>query len=513
MSGHRLAALFALWLCACSAHRFAAPPLRVGTSGDYAPFSHAGRGFDLAVAQRLGRHLGRRVELVPFRWPELQAAVARSDFDLAMGGVTWRADRSLVGYLTRAVAAGGPCLLARSARAVEAPRSLAVNRGGILERFARERFPATAIRTVDDNLGLPRLLERGEVDAILTDSFELSTFRAPGDHSRCEPPTDRKVYWLAPAAAALGPRVDAWLAEQEPWLARQRRRHLGAASTRDEIDHTIDLIARRCALMPLVARAKAARELPIEDPDQEQRVLLAVERGARDRGLAPAEVRALFALEIEVARNIQRRTPVVSAPAAAGLLAPDLERELRPAIAALTLRQLDALARAAPALARAELTPHRLAPLGVDLLPAETARLAAALARIRRLPYVNPEAFVPYLDLGEVVASRGRFADQRPALKAPYRPRATPDTPNRHLERPRSSSRPRAATRAADSNSLHDYLGTTDMELRAGKELEFSRTLEVTETTSPTIRRRAPSSSPAKTTASTTTARRSPVRA
>ena len=47
------------------------------------------------------------------------------------------------GWMTRAVASGGACVLG-----AEAPRRLAVNRGGVLERWARERFADRELRAV-----------------------------------------------------------------------------------------------------------------------------------------------------------------------------------------------------------------------------------------------------------------------------------------------------------------------------------------------------------------------------
>jgi ABC-type amino acid transport substrate-binding protein len=126
---------------------------------------------------------------VPFRWPDLEARAAESAFDVAMSGITWRASRSVVGWMSRAVAVGGPCLLSK-----RTPGTVAVNRGGILEAWARTRFAAERIRTVDRNQDLPLVLERGEVDAIVTDSFEVSHFARHGWQAACEPPRDRKVY-------------------------------------------------------------------------------------------------------------------------------------------------------------------------------------------------------------------------------------------------------------------------------------------------------------------------------
>ncbi|HEY0469259.1 MAG TPA: transporter substrate-binding domain-containing protein, partial [Polyangiaceae bacterium] len=87
--------------------------LRVGTSGDYAPFSTLDqdgkpRGFDAEIAAALAQDLGFDLEWVGFRWPTLQTQLQNSEFDLAMSGVTWQPTRAVTGYLTRAVARGGP---------------------------------------------------------------------------------------------------------------------------------------------------------------------------------------------------------------------------------------------------------------------------------------------------------------------------------------------------------------------------------------------------------------------
>ncbi|MGH7860287.1 MAG: transporter substrate-binding domain-containing protein, partial [Candidatus Binatia bacterium] len=101
-AGLRLVA--AMVLVAALGPRAGADVLRVGTSGDYPPFSAGGKGFDVEVAELLAADLGLRLEWVTFRWPELDERLAAGDFDVAMSGVTWRADRALVGWMTRAVA-------------------------------------------------------------------------------------------------------------------------------------------------------------------------------------------------------------------------------------------------------------------------------------------------------------------------------------------------------------------------------------------------------------------------
>lgn len=358
--------------------------LRVGTSGDYAPFSidaadgRGGRsGFDVAVAERFAAEAGLRLEWVPFRWPALAHDVAADRFDVAMGGVTWTPERATQGFLTRAVAASGPCWLGAAT-----PKRVAVNRGGALERFARRRFPDATIETTD-NQALPDLLARGAVDAIVTDRFERVHFNRRGWPEHCEPSTDRKVYWVAPARAGdLGPRLDAWLARNESAVDALRAQWLGGSAPRTEVDHLIDLLARRLALMPAVARAKRDAGLPLVDAAREAAVVDAARARAPKAGLDRASLEALFRLQIALATRVQERTQR-DAAALADAPALDLAQALRPAIGALGDRIVAALARSAP-LAPPALDAADWTPLAPWLDAAERSALRNALAEVRR---------------------------------------------------------------------------------------------------------------------------------
>ncbi len=375
------------------------PVLRVGTSGDYPPFSTGEeavrQGFDIEVARRLASDLGYDLEFRPFDWPDLSDAVAAGDFDLAMSGVTWRPGRAAVGWMSRAVAAGGPCVVA-SATAADPPRRVAVNRGGILERWARERFAGGAAGTpapdagrraarraagwpvevmaVDDNLSLPGRLERGEVDAFVTDSFEVEHFAREGWRRECEPPVDRKVFWASPErAAGLGPAIDRWIQRNEGWIEQRREEWFGQGQGRDELDHLLDLTARRLAFMPPIAAWKAARGVPIEDLERELVVLEAAERNAAEYGLDPAPVRAWFELQVDLAKAVQRRAPAA---------APTLELDaIRPALIRLGERQMRSLRALASGLAP-ELDAADLKVLAPWLRAAEVERVRVGLLRV-----------------------------------------------------------------------------------------------------------------------------------
>ncbi len=345
--------------------------LRVGTSGDYAPFSErdaAGqlRGLDVDIAEQLAADLGLKVRWVPFRWPALKQQMQDGELDVAMGGITWQPARAVLGYMTRAVARGGPCVLGDATAA-----RVAVNQGGVLEPWARSRFADRELVTVSDNTSLPALLADGRAGAIVTDSFELRVFMRPGWVSHCEPPLWRKVYWVGPRhGAELGARIDGWLRRNAARLQSAHERWLGAPQRLDAATHLTDLLARRFAFMPLVAGAKAAQGLPIEDLAREREVLDGMAQSARELRLPERAVMELFALQIELSKDVQRRqseaTPLELA-------------EMRPALTETGQRILKALADA-----RAERQLAALAPADLDLLSPwltleERARLLASL--------------------------------------------------------------------------------------------------------------------------------------
>src|SRR6478752_3283243 len=77
----------------------AAGVLRVGTTGDYTPFSliqsdGSYRGADIDMAQDLAAMLGVRLQFVPTVWVELLDDFLAGKFDIAMGGVTVTAARA-----------------------------------------------------------------------------------------------------------------------------------------------------------------------------------------------------------------------------------------------------------------------------------------------------------------------------------------------------------------------------------------------------------------------------------
>jgi cyclohexadienyl dehydratase len=340
---------------------------RVGTTGDYAPFSTRTaegqpQGFDIDVVRAMAHDLNAELQWVSVRWPTLQASLEAGEFDVAMSGVTWQPARGVVGYLTRAVARGGPCVLGDAHGT-----PVAVNHGGVLEAWARAHWPAAQLVIVDENQSLPGLLASGRVQALVTDSFELRSFARPGWAAHCEPKLARKVYWIAPGHEALAQAIDSWLGTHGAELQAAQERWFGERQPLRALDHLSDLLARRLAFMPLVAAAKAKAGLPIEDPPREQLVLDAMAEHAQRSGLPATRVREFFALQIELAKSVQRRK---SEPAAL-----DLGSQIRPALNELGDRILDAIAGAERAGELRTATLADLEPLTPWLEADELARL------------------------------------------------------------------------------------------------------------------------------------------
>ncbi len=302
----------------------AADVLRVGTSADYAPFSRqadaAGlTGLDIDIARRLAADLGRDVDFVRFTWPTLPEDIARGAFDIAMSGVTMRPGRALLGRYTRPYATSGAVVLVRNSTAHLASLDdldrpdvrLAVNAGGHLEHEARRRFPRAVLQPIADNRAVIAALIDGRADGAITDSAEAFEWQRP-DMRRLGPFThDHKAYLLPVADVALAERLDAWMVAREAdgWLGVERGRWLGPAAAADAAamgrEAVAALIELRLGLMPAVAAAKRAAQLPIEDRQQEAAVLDRIQRAA-GAATAPAAT-AVYTVLIDMAKAVQRQ--------------------------------------------------------------------------------------------------------------------------------------------------------------------------------------------------------------
>ncbi len=389
----RARVLLPLIFAALFACQGAAPParsLRVGVATDYPPFAARAPGgelggLDLDVMRAFVESRGAALVLIPFAWPELTDDLRTLRFHLAIGGISVRPERSALGQFSVPVLESGAILLARGDSAVEDARDantarvrIAVNRGGHLERVARALFPRAQLLAIADNAAVRDVLAHGDVDAAMTDSVEAPLWeREIADTKRIGPLTrDVKAYWVAPGERDLARALDRWLLAREAdgTLARLRARWLAEPSEEAATPARAlaAAIAERLALMPAVAEAKRAAQLPVFVPEREAAVVAAARAATlaafAERGVAapaPAAIDAFYRALTEAARVEQGR--VLAAEPSADASAYSLEGELRPALdrigerIAFLLAQLPAetdaealvrdLVRLAPALA------------------------------------------------------------------------------------------------------------------------------------------------------------------
>src|SRR5712691_9892007 len=132
----------------------AAGVLRVGTTGDYTPFSlrrpdGSYEGADIDMAHDLAAAIGVRLEFVPTVWVDLLDDFLADRFDIAMGGVTVTAVRGEKAFFSIPTFVDGKRPLARredrdrftAIAAIDQPGvRLIANPGSANEAFVRANF-------------------------------------------------------------------------------------------------------------------------------------------------------------------------------------------------------------------------------------------------------------------------------------------------------------------------------------------------------------------------------------
>ncbi|MGH6712145.1 MAG: transporter substrate-binding domain-containing protein [Bradyrhizobium sp.] len=205
--------------------------LRVGMTGDYLPFTYLDkstqkfRGFDVDMAEALGKAIGVKVEFVQTAWPQLMKDFEADSFDIAMGGVSITLDRQKKGLFSTPIMREGKTPIARCADKgkyetiadIDKPGTrVIVNPGGTNERFARANVKNAEVKLHNDNVTIFDEIAKGNADLMMTDSSETRYQQKMHPGVLCavhpEKPFDfaEKAYWLQ-RDVALKAFVDQWL--------------------------------------------------------------------------------------------------------------------------------------------------------------------------------------------------------------------------------------------------------------------------------------------------------------
>ncbi len=344
--------------------------LRVGSTGDYKPFSYrvangaAFIGLDIALAADLAKTLGVKLEVVPTTWGTLMGDLGDDRFDLAMGGISVSLERQKKAWFSIPYLRDGKTPIARCDDArkyqtladIDRPDvRLIVNPGGTNERFARAQAPHAKLTVFADNVTIFDRIVAGEADVMITDVIEARLQQrlrprlcaihpdAPFDFS------EKAV--LLPRDVALKAYVDQWLHQalesgafaraNEQWLAYP----WGIESLRALID-------ARLMLAPDVAQYKWNHHLPIEDLPREAQVIAALGHQAAELGVSTAWAEAFFRAQIEASKTAQNELFQGWDVFRRGQFpeAPDLATVTRPKLDRLTDQLLHALAENWPVL-------------------------------------------------------------------------------------------------------------------------------------------------------------------
>ncbi|MEI6115821.1 MAG: transporter substrate-binding domain-containing protein [Burkholderiales bacterium] len=204
--------------------------LRVGTTGDYRPFSYLNpeskqyEGLDIEMAQSLAQALGVKLELVPTTWANLMKDFEADKFDAAMSGVSVTLDRAKKGYFTIPLMREGKTPIARctdkgkfeTLADIDKPEvRVIVNAGGTNEKFARANLKKANIEVWKDNVTIFKQIADGKADLMMTDSSE-TLYQQKLNPQLCAVHPDKpfdfaeKAYWLQ-RDIAFKEFADQWL--------------------------------------------------------------------------------------------------------------------------------------------------------------------------------------------------------------------------------------------------------------------------------------------------------------
>ncbi|HEU4624063.1 MAG TPA: transporter substrate-binding domain-containing protein [Steroidobacteraceae bacterium] len=223
----------------------AAGVLRMGTTGDYAPFSIEQDGVlsgaDIDLAESLAKRLGVTPLFVRTTWGSMLDDLQADQFDLALGGVSVTPARAAVAVFSVPYSSGGKTILSRCEDAKRFGTLAAVDRrgvrvivnpGGTNEQYVRANVHRATVTVFPDNRAIFDELRARRADVMITDDVEveLQTHRHP-ELCRAMSATlthSDKAVLLPKGDTSLVDEVNAWLTsaikEREP--ARLLEQHL-----------------------------------------------------------------------------------------------------------------------------------------------------------------------------------------------------------------------------------------------------------------------------------------------
>jgi cyclohexadienyl dehydratase len=209
-------------------HILADGVLRVGATGDYAPFSlNIGAnymGIDADLAQALATSLNVELVFAPTSWPTLMDDLHADRYDIGMSGITRTLQRAKSASFSDPYHQGGKAPIVRcgeeqtfnSLDAID--RSgvrVVVNPGGTNEKFARAEIQSAELILYEDNTQIFNEIIHERADVMITDAIEVA-FQSARNPLLCPAMGDMTL--TQSEKGFLLPRDEAWRLYVNQWL-------------------------------------------------------------------------------------------------------------------------------------------------------------------------------------------------------------------------------------------------------------------------------------------------------
>lgn len=206
--------------------------LRVGTTGDYPPFSFINKtsgeytGIDIDLARKLASSLGVELQFIDTSWPGLMADFTANKYDVGMSGISRTLLRQRTAFFSNAYSTGGKTPIARCDAVTElnslhkidqSSVRVIVNPGGTNEKFVRKHINHAQIIVYPDNTRIFNQIIERRADVMITDAIEVKLQHRLHPELCATMPNELFTHaekgYLMPQDIALKQYVDAWLGE------------------------------------------------------------------------------------------------------------------------------------------------------------------------------------------------------------------------------------------------------------------------------------------------------------
>ena len=203
--------------------------IRVGTPGDYIPFSfYKGNilsGIDIDILKDFSSSSGLDINFIPTTWRDLMNDLLEGKFNMAVGGISISKERRKKALFSATYFRTGkaPLTIRKNAsffgslKDIDKPGvRVIVNPGGTNEIFARKRLKRAEVIVHENNLTVFDMIINGRVDLMITDAVEAMVWEQKCPELKAVNPRkpltcSRFAFLIGPGEKNLKNDLDRWL--------------------------------------------------------------------------------------------------------------------------------------------------------------------------------------------------------------------------------------------------------------------------------------------------------------